>query len=324
MKLLVLTNMYPSAEEPWAGSFVKEQADSLVECGLSVTIENFDGRVDWKEYLHAGTRVRRIVSSRDFDLVHAHFGLTGAVAVAQRRVPVVTTFHGSDTMVPWQRGVSFIVARMTTPIFVSKAGRHCLRSRQSAVIACGVDLKRFRPRPSEEARCQLGWDLDAKYVLFPSRPATSVKRVDVFNAVVKEARATVPGLRAVTLEGFDREHAALAFSAADVTLMTSDREGAPVTVKESIACNTPVVSVPVGDVPCVIDGLPGCSIHQRDERDLAAGVVRAIRAGRSDELRHRAEEFSLERVAKRLCDIYEHAIRRSERAAWSRRSEWAS
>lgn len=30
------------------------------------------------------------------DLIHAHYGLSGLLANLQRKVPVVTTFHGSD------------------------------------------------------------------------------------------------------------------------------------------------------------------------------------------------------------------------------------
>ena len=49
-------------------------------------------------------------------------------------------------------------------------------------------------------------------------------------------------------------------NAVDVTLLTSDWEGSPGAVRESLACQTPVVSVPVGDVPNVLSGLPGCAV----------------------------------------------------------------
>ena len=69
--------------------------------------------------------LRRTLRNGRFDLVHAHYGLTGMVALAQRSVPTVVTFHGSDTgnpRVKWQAWVSWIVARRTTPVFVSRDG----------------------------------------------------------------------------------------------------------------------------------------------------------------------------------------------------------
>src|SRR5262249_23634764 len=126
MKVLVVTNMYPTEKEPWAGAFVAEQVEDLRMLGLDVDVLHFDGRRERREYLSAGARLRRIVAEADFRLVHAHYGLTGAVALTQRRVPVATTFHGSDTTVPWQRLVSFGVARLCAPLCVSDAARQRL------------------------------------------------------------------------------------------------------------------------------------------------------------------------------------------------------
>ena len=117
-------------------------------------------------------------------------------------------------------------------------------------------------------------------MLFPGSRANRRKRADLFDAALVEARKEMPSLRDVALEGLSREDAALALNAADVMLMTSDREGSPVTVRESLACMTPVVSVEVGDVPEVLAGLPGCSIRPRDPAELAAGILEALRSAR--------------------------------------------
>jgi glycosyltransferase involved in cell wall biosynthesis len=94
-------------------------------------------------------------------------------------------------------------------------------------------------------------------------------------------------------------------NAIDVTLMTSDREGSPVAIKESLACMTPVVSVPVGDVPELIAQLPGCAIVPREPAELAKAVLAALEAGRHVELRQRAEQFSRGRVAERISVLYD-------------------
>ena len=83
MRILCLTNMYPTPTEPWLGLFVAEQVEDLRRLGVDVSVHAFDGRPDWKEYFRTGRRLRRAVADGNFDLVQAHYGLTGAVALAQ-------------------------------------------------------------------------------------------------------------------------------------------------------------------------------------------------------------------------------------------------
>jgi teichuronic acid biosynthesis glycosyltransferase TuaC len=310
VRTLVVTNMYPTAREPWFGSFVKDQVEALELQGADISVFAFDGRGTRLAYVRATGAVRRLVGSGRFDLVHAHYGLSGAVALAQRRVPVVTTFHGSDTgYVRWQVPVSWVVARLSTPVFVAEAGARRLGLPGSEVIPCGVDARSFVPCERGEARELLGWARDRRYVLFPGSPANAVKRFDLFAAAVAALRPA-SGLEAIALAGFSRADVPLVMNAADVLVMTSDREGSPVTVKEALACRTPVVSVRVGDVPEVIAGLPGCSVTRRDPRELARAIAAALEAERSEALRERALEFSQERVAQRLLGVYRDALQR--------------
>jgi len=57
-------------------------------------------------------------------------------------------------------------------------------------------------------------------------------------------------------------------NACDMMLMTSLIEGSPNVVKEAMACNRPIISVPVGDVAKMIDGVAGCSVCQRDPQEI--------------------------------------------------------
>lgn len=83
-------------------------------------------------------------------------------------------------------------------------------------------------------------------------------------------------------------------------------------MKESLACATPVVSVPVGDVGEVIGGLPGCAITAREPAALAAAVLRALEAPRSSALRERALTYGRAATAARVIKVYHRAL-----AGWS-------
>ena len=145
LRVLLVTNMYPTVEEPWYGCFVRDQVEDLRSLGVDMHVLAFDGRRDVLGYGRTAREVRQRVAAERFDLVHAHYGLTGATALLQRRIPLVTTFHGSDCNgpVPWQRWVSWVVARRSLPIFVSEEGRRMLGRTASPVIPAGVDTDLF-------------------------------------------------------------------------------------------------------------------------------------------------------------------------------------
>ena len=170
------------------------------------------------------------------------------------------------------------MARLSTPIFVSEEGRRRFRLPSAEVIPSPVDVEFFRPRDRIDARRALGWEENRRYVLLPGR-RLPWKGPGLFDAAVREAQGIEPALTSVTLDGLSRSQVVLAMNAADVTLVTSTFEGSPITVKESLSCLTPVVSVPVGDVPNVIANLPGCRVLPRNAARLAAGFGR--RRGRA-------------------------------------------
>jgi len=306
MRVLVVTNMFPTGAEPWFGSFVRDQVDDLRALDVDVDVHAFDGRTHVVEYARAPRRVRSRLRADGYDLVHAHYGLTGAACVLARpRVPLVTTFHGSDFAGPrWQRLVSTVVARRARSIVVSVEGREKLRAPNAWVVPMGVDTALFAPRDRSDARAALGWAGDARYALLAGSRRNPLKRADLFDAAVEAARRTEPDLEGVVLEGFDRDGVAAALNAADVLVVASDHEGSPLTVREALACATPVVSVAAGDVPEAIAGLPGCAVVERTPAALAAGIVASLAAGRDDALRRRAEESSRPVVARRIVEIY--------------------
>jgi glycosyltransferase involved in cell wall biosynthesis len=319
MRVLVLTNMYPTATEPWFGSFVADQVGALRELGVEVDVAAFDGRRKRRVYLAAFARVSRGARRRRYDLIHAHYGLTGAVAMLQRWTPVVTTFHGSDVWLSRQRFISWAVARATSPIFVSRELARRVGVDDACVLPAAVDTVRFAPEDPAKARRALGWPAEGEIVLFPSSRANRVKRVELFDATLELVRAALPSVRGVSLQGYTREDVVHVMNAVDATLLTSWWEGSPVSVKESLACGTPVVSVPVGDVAELVRYLPGCSVTEPRPESLARAVIEAVRQSPSPHLRERALRYSSLEVARALVARYDEILRRRTLPEGSRR-----
>src|SRR3954451_11164173 len=94
--------MYPTAQRPALGSFVRDQVAALQRRDdVHVELYAFTGGL--KSYPRAAVELRRRFRGRTFDVVHAHFGLTAWPALLARLGPVVVTLHGNDLFHPRSR-----------------------------------------------------------------------------------------------------------------------------------------------------------------------------------------------------------------------------
>jgi teichuronic acid biosynthesis glycosyltransferase TuaC len=311
LSVLVVTNMYPTPESPHYGTFVAEQVDALrarddIE---RVDVLFVDGREKPSNYFRALRQVRRAVKEHDYDVVHAHHGLAGAVAVAQRSVPVVITYHGSELgFYPWQRAVSRNAARLAAAN-VCVSNRHLDKVPGRAFyVPCGIDLGVFGPRDRAEARKRLGVPEGALALLFPSRRDHPQKAYARFEEIRDALRAKGRVVHELRLENTARRDVPDLFAAADAMVLTSVSEGSPVSVMEALACGTPVVATDVGDVRSMLEGVPGTFVADYD-RDR---FVEAIESLRDSERRTagRAARFSQDRVVAALRDVYVEAVER--------------
>ena len=321
MRVLVCTNMWPSAAQPTFGSFVKEQVKDLDRAGLELDVLYVRGTLAGESrtnYARAAVHLRDRLASRSYDLVHAHYGLTGAVALTQGR-------SRRRDHVPRQRDRLRPVADPRVVVCCSHERadlRQLGRARADEAAARARDPRRRRRRPLPAARPpavrrELGWQPEAQHVLLPGSRGNRRKGATLFDAVLEQVRQRTPDVQAVTLDNLSREGAARVVAASDVVLMTSEFEGAPAAIKEALACATPVVSVPVGDVPDTISGLPGCFVRGREVPSLADAVLRALDAPGAPALRARAEEFARPLIAERVRQVYEQVLGGNKRATVS-------
>src|SRR3974390_34029 len=105
MRILTVTNMYPTEQSPQFGIFVQEQVDSIRARGHEVDVlfvNAREGRLRHKAYLLGAPRLWRTVAGRQYDIIHAHYVFSGIIARFQRSAPLVLTHHGPELLHPWQ------------------------------------------------------------------------------------------------------------------------------------------------------------------------------------------------------------------------------
>jgi len=312
LRVLVVTNMFPTEEHPAFGTFVGEQVASLRHLGVDIDVLFINPREGKRNYLRGPAMLRRQMAGNTYDLIHAHYVFCGLIAATQRRLPVVLTHHGIEVLSGWTAPLSRWAARMSQATVVTSAQMAEKMPGQVVVLPCGIDLELFKPAPQDEAREDLGLPKEGRLVLFAGelRPE---KRVEIARAAIEELRQTESDVDLVIAAGQPHHRVPLFMSACDALVLVSDYEGSPMVVKEAMACGLPIVSTDVGDVSDVIGDTEGCYVCRQDVNDVAETLRMALAFGRRTEGRMRVMHLSQRRIAEQLVDVYREALSRHGR-----------
>ena len=284
------------------------------------------------------------------DIVHANSskaGLLGRLAAAPARVPVrVFTVHGwafkaySGAASALYRWADRLTAPLTTvTICVSErersagvAARTC-RAARTVVIPTAVDAAATVPsrRDGRPPRIVTVGRLAA-----PKDPVTLVRALAALHDVpfsahivgdgperpVVESEIRAAGLEpAVELMG-ERQDVPQLLAHADVFVLSSRSEGAPISILEAMATGLPVVASAVGGVPEIVDdGTTGVLVPPGDPAALAAAIEPLLadatlrdRLGDAGRARVR-ERFDLAQLRRAHVELYTRELVRAGRPA---------
>ncbi|WP_454051824.1 D-inositol-3-phosphate glycosyltransferase [Cellulomonas sp. Marseille-Q8402] len=320
--------------------------------------------------------VLRLAAARPagwYDVVHSHYWLSGQVgwlAAERWDVPLVHTMHTmarvknaalapGDSPEPPTRviGEEQVVAAADALVASTAEECHDLVGMYDAdpervhVVAPGVDLTTFRPRPGDRAalRRDLGLPADRDVVLFAGR-VQPLKAPDVLVRALGVLRATgrpVPllvvlggpsgragaltelqALAAASGLGDDvvfrppvtRAELARWFAAADLVAMPSRSESFGLVAVEAQAAGTPVVASAVGGLRSVVqDGVSGRQVRGHDPAvwaDALAATLAdpAARGPWRANARRVAEQYGWDATAEQVLKVYALATEHRLRA----------
>lgn len=255
MKVLHITNAYPSEKEPVRGIFIKDQINSLkknknIEIDVQIIDVPNSGIISYLKMIFILFKIRN-----NYDVFHCHHVLTGFISslVLPRKKIILSYMNdGMNNLKGRLRLLSpFIIWYLNNIILwkiyktkIPKNAKH-----NSFYLPNGVNLNFFKKICKQDSRKLLTISNDELAILFVS--ANSIrpeKRFDIYNKVVDLLEEDGIKVKKLVMSRVDRNDIPIWYSAADLMLLTSDFEGSPNALKEAMACELPILARDVGSV----------------------------------------------------------------------------
>ncbi|MDQ8021881.1 MAG: glycosyltransferase family 4 protein [Moraxellaceae bacterium] len=287
----------------------------------------------------------------DFDVIDAHYyypdGIAAALLARWFNKPLVITARGTDlNLIPQyalpRRMIRWAAEQAQGSIGVCSALMDVLRDMglppdRLHVMRNGVDLQRFHPVPPAEARAALGLPAEGRLLLSVGHlverkghhvaiDALKHLPADVSLCIVgegEERRALEARIAEAGLSGRARLIGAVPnarlyqwYSAADVLILASSREGWANVLLEGMACGTPVVATRIWGTPEVIQSdVAGRLVDQREGAAFASAIQDLLANGvQKAAVREYAEGFSWEATTQAQLALF-HRIAAGRSAA---------
>jgi glycosyltransferase involved in cell wall biosynthesis len=338
VRILEVTQMWPSPEQPDLGSFLVPLTREIEALGHEVEVTSISQRGGSRsKYLRLAREARAAARRFRPDVVFAHFlfpaGGAGALAARAAGAPLVVMAHGQDVAnlgrVPGITAATrWVLGRSSAVIANSRWLGDRLTQRIPSVepkieIAdCGVDLDAFAPRPAADARRELGWNGEGPAFLCVGSliERKNVERLaDAFGALgwgrlafVGDGplRSRLEGQANVTLTGrIHQSEVPRWVAACDVLCQPSLAEPFGQATLEAMAMERTVVATTVGGPPEFVTPEAGVLVDPEDTDALVAALERAAaEPSPNAAARQAAAEHDVKRQAARMAEVLQRAV----------------
>jgi glycosyltransferase involved in cell wall biosynthesis len=338
VRILEVTQMWPSPENPDLGSFLIPLTREIEALGHDVEVASISRRGGPPTKYATLVRKARAAAQRfEPDVVFAHFlfpaGAAGALAARSAAAPLVVMAHGQDVAnigrIPGVTAATrWVIGRSSEVIANSQwlAGR--LTDRIPAVepkievADCGVDLDVFSPRPAAEARRELGWDGDGPAFLCVGsliERKNLVRLADAFEslgcgrlAFVGDGplRGALAGRRGIRLVGrIPQAEVPRWIAACDVLCQPSLTEPFGQATLEAMAMERSVIATSAGGPPEFVTPESGVLVDPQDPGALRPAMELALTMPRPNPAaRGAAAQHDVKRQAAIMAAILEQAV----------------
>lgn len=313
MKVLHITNNFPTENYPIFGIFVKEQIDSLTAQGIDNEIFFINGREGGKSaYIESLRKLRKKLSFNNYDIIHCHHSLSALIFL------LTFNFFKFKKIISYQNDPEreggkylFKIMKILFDGIILKNINEKKLSKKIFYLPNGVNTDFFIPMDKSECVKKLHLNTDKKYILFfdSNKGKRTQKRYDRFLEVMEILKEKgYQDTEGIILTNTKRELIPYYMNVAELHLLCSDFEGSPNSVKECISCNVPVVSTPVGNVNDLIGDISGCYISKTFEPDELADLCIKVFQDKESKFDGRnnflSKQLDTKSVAKKLINIY--------------------
>jgi glycosyltransferase involved in cell wall biosynthesis len=338
VRILLVTAMWPSPENPDLGSFLVPLTRQIEALGHDVEVASISRRGGpLTEYATLVRKARAAARRFEPDVVFAHFlfpaGAAGALAARSAAAPLVVMAHGQDVAnlnrIPGVTAATRWVIRRSSRVIANSqwlAGR--LTNRIPApkdkieVANCGVDLEAFSPRPAAEARGELEWGGEGPAFLCVGsliERKNVVRLADAFESLGRgrlafvgdgPLRGALEGRRGIRLVGrIPQAEVPRWVAACDVLCQPSVTEPFGQATLEAMAMERSVLATSAGGPPEFVTPESGVLVDPQDPGALRPAMELALTMPTPNPAtREAAAQHDVKRQAARMAAILEQAV----------------
>jgi len=283
----------------------KSQGESLQKEGVLLEYFVLEQR-GLKGYLKGIPLIRKHLKDNSYDVIHAHYWLSGIAAALAGAKPLLVSLMGDDVK---KNSLKWLIYPFSyffwsSIIVKSKDMYRTLGLKKAHIVPNGVDMDRFKPMEQRLALQELKWDSNKRHILFPSDPARVEKNFQLAKKAVEALDDDSVELH--YLKDVAMERVPYYYNASSVVILTSLWEGSPNAIKETMACSVPIVSTDVGDVKKVVSKTEGCYIASFEYRDFSEAIKKALKFNKRTTGREDIQYLKSEIVAQQIIDIYKN------------------